>query len=226
MATGDSPIMVNEQAAFWERYRHLGTIRRYLKGAMIYQQGECSDKFYCLVSGRVKIYLDNPDGSQKLLAIADPGLVFGDSACFDQLPYYASAMALRTSEVCIFERSTMLAAMAHDPTLVAEMLRCLVRKQRQLAVQVESMAFFKVPARVAHVLVRLAEDHGQPLPDGQGKRITYRLTHEEIASFLGTSRVTVSREISQLIRLGILARDKWSLIVLDEARLRQRTSQV
>lgn len=218
----DSPFVRGEAGGFWNRYRDLGALRQYAAGALIYQQGEHSDCFYYLISGRVKVYVSRPDGSEQVMAFMEPGTAFGESACFDGLPYYASAAALRPSTVCIFTRDAVLAAAARDPAILAELFKGVVRKQRLLATQVESLSFLKAPSRVALMLARLAADYGLPLPDGRGKRLGLRLTHEEIASMLGTSRVTVSREISALIKEGILGKDKWNIVVLDEERLWQR----
>lgn len=224
VATADSPFVRSEQGGLSERFRELGTVRRFAPGALIYQQGACSDCLYHLLSGRVKIFLDRPGGSHKLLAIMDPGTTFGESACFDGLPYFASAMALRPCEVLVCERATVLAAMARNAELAVEVLRGVIRKQRLLAMQVEAMTFLKAPARIALLLARLSGDYGTPVHGGRGKRLSLRLTHEEIASIVATSRVTVSREIGALIRQGVLAKDKWDIIVLDEARLWQRAT--
>lgn len=221
MAQSDSPFVRDEQGGFWGRLRPLGTIRTYPAGATVYQQGELSDHFYYLISGRVKIAIGRPDGSEKIIAIMEPGTTFGDSACFDGLPYYASAVALRPAQVCVVSREAAFAAAQHDMQIMQELLKGLIRKQRLLAMQVEAMAFLKVPARIALILARLASDYGRPLPGGRGKRLTLRLTHEELASVIGTSRVTVSKVIGDLLRAGILEKHKWDLIVVDEERLWQ-----
>lgn len=218
----DSPFVLGEAGySVWGRYRDLGTARRYPAGAHIYRQGEGSDRFFYLVSGRVKVYMGRPDGSELTLSIMDAGTTFGESACFDGSPYYASALALQPCAVIVFPRQAALQVMARDPEVAAATLRGVIRKQRLLATQLESMAFLKAPARVALMLHRLATDYGAPVPGGAGTRFTLRLTHAELASMLGTSRVTVSRVIGALIRSGILSKQKWELIVLDPERLRE-----
>jgi len=221
VSESNSPFMQADRGGFWGRYLDQAVRSLYAEGAPFYRQGDQSDTFYFLTAGRVRIYIARSDGSEKTVAIMEPGTAFGESACYDELPHFASAVALRPCEVYQFHRDTALQAMSKDPLLLRAVLQAQIRKQRLLSMQVEDMTFLKVRVRVAHTLGRLANEYGEPEPDGRGRRLTFRLTQEELASILGTSRVTISREISALVRQGILAKDKWDLIVLDEDRLRQ-----
>lgn len=221
MSQGDSLFVKGEPQGVWIKYRGLATACTYPKGSLIYQQGEYSDRFYFLMSGRVRVYISRPVGCEKTVAIIEPGTTFGESACYDGLPYYASAVAVRPSEVFVFKRDAVVNAMAEDPQIAREMFKSQIRKHRLMAMQVEMMAFYKAQARVAQLLARLASDFSEPVAGGPGRRLTMRLTQEELARILGTSRVTVSREIAALVKQGIIRKDKWNIIVLDEARLWQ-----
>ena len=55
-----------------------------------------------------------------------------------------------------------------------------------------------VNGRVAHLLLRMADDEG-------GDRITRKLTHHTIAQMIGSSRETVSRTMRNLVERGIIA---------------------
>jgi CRP-like cAMP-binding protein len=216
-----SPI-VGAESRLAELCGHLASVRSYPKGAFIYQQGEISHRFYQLVSGRVRLFLGNNDGREHVLAIVEPGGLFGEAACFDGLPYHASTVTVQPCAVRVFPREAMLDAMRAQPDVTLEVLRSITRKQRLFALQLESAMFKKAPARVAFILSRLATYYGAPVAGGPATRVALHLSHEVLASMIGVTRVTVTREIGALIRDGIIARDKRHLVVRQHERLLER----
>src|SRR5438132_9853467 len=112
------------------------TVRPYPRGSAIYRQGESGAHFYQVLSGRVRIYIAMANGTERVLSYAEPGSTFGESACFDERPYYTTAMAARLSEVRVFAREVVLRAARDRPDILRHVLRALVRKQRQLAMHV------------------------------------------------------------------------------------------
>lgn len=55
-------------------------------GKLIYLQGSPADRFYYLKSGRVKVFINSEDGSEKILTVYEAGNVFGEASFFDELP--------------------------------------------------------------------------------------------------------------------------------------------
>lgn len=216
-----SPI-VGDETRLAELCGHLGSVRRYPKGVLIYQQGEVSNRFYQVVSGRIRIFIGHPDGREHILAIVEPGGLCGEAACFDEVPYCTSAVTVQPSAVRVFAREAMLEAMRIQPDISLEILRSITRKQRLFALQLETAMFRKAPARVALILSRLATYYGAPVARGRATRIGLHLSHEVLASMIGVTRVTVTREIGALIRDGIITRDKRYLIILQQDRLLER----
>ncbi len=216
-----SPI-VGAESRLAELCGNLGSIRKCPRGLVLYQQGELSERFYQLVTGRVRIYTGNEDGRERVLAIVEPGGLLGEAACFDGVPYCTSAVTLQPSTVRVFPRETMIQAMGRQPEIMLEILRSITRKQRLFALQLETAMFRKAPARVAFILSRLATYYGVPVSGGSGTRIGLHLSHEILASMMGLARVTVTRQIGALIRDGIIGRDKRHLIVLRPERLLER----
>ena len=216
-----SPI-VGDESRLTELCGHLASIRNYPRGAFIYQQGEVSNQFYQLVSGRIRIFNGHQDGRENILAIVEAGGLFGEAACFDSVPYYTTAVTVQPSRVRVFPREATLQAMRSQPDIMLEILRSITRKQRLFAILLETVMFRKAPARVALLLSRLATYYGAPVAEGRGTRIRLHLSHEVLASMIGMTRVTVTRQIGALIRDGIITRDKRHLIVLHAQHLRER----
>jgi CRP-like cAMP-binding protein len=77
---------------------------------------------------------------------------------------------------------------------------------------------------VAKRLLELSVDHGTRV--GAGTLIEFALTQDELASWTGATRETVSRALRLMRRLGWIATDHRSITVLDPDALRQRCGEV
>jgi len=201
------------------------TVRLYHRGAVIYRQGESGAHFYQLLSGRVRIYIAMASGTERVLSYAEPGATFGESACFDEKPYYTTAVAVRQSEVRVIARDAVFRAARDSPEVLREVFRALVRKQRQLAMHV---AAERLCARDRAILLlnSLVEAYGDHVAGSRGVRLHLGLSIEELASMVGVTRVTMSRELSDLVRRGTVAKEGLDIIVLDPGALRQAASRL
>jgi CRP-like cAMP-binding protein len=74
--------------------------------------------------------------------------------------------------------------------------------------------------RLAKRLLELASEHGIPVPEGT--RIELSLTQDELASWTGATRETVSRALRLMRSLGWIASDQRAITVMDAAALRER----
>ena len=206
-----SPILRGDADAKFAALARLGHDRTIPRGALVYEQGQVSEVFYQLLQGRVRIFMARPDGSQRLLSVVEPGATFGESSCFDGLPYYASAQAMVTSVVRVFRGQEVLGAADVDPVVRLDIFRALVRKQRLLAVEAASVGL-RSKDRVVMMLDHLVEAYGRPEADGW-VRVSVRISTEELASLIGVTRVTLSRDLSALVREGVVRKAARDLLV-------------
>jgi len=217
----DSPIFAPGFETIWERYAGLASRETYRRNTVVFEAGEPADRFYYLVSGRVKVYVARPDGQERILSIAEWGNTVGTSSCFDASTRYVSCATLAETTALAFTRDAVIAAMAMDPELTAVVLSSLARKQRGLTLQAHAAALLSTSARVALLLCHLAAAYGTPSEPSGETQLKIRMSTESLASVLGVARATLSRELSRLVRDGIIRKRKWELIVLDYDKLRQ-----
>jgi CRP-like cAMP-binding protein len=195
-------------------------VRTYQRGALIYQQGERRDEFFQLVTGRVRIYIAMANGSERVLSYAEPGSTFGESACFDEKPYYTTSVAVRTSQVRVFKRNAVLRFASDRPEVLHHIFRALARKQRILAMHLSAEGL-SARERAVVLLNDLIDAYGDDVDDGRHVRLHTGLSIEELASLVGVTRVTMSRELSELARRGVVAKEGLDIIVLDPLELRR-----
>ncbi len=213
--------------AVGDRIAALGMPRRYRPGEYVYRQGETSSWFHVIASGRVRVFMRRPDGSERVLAYAEPGASLREAACFDGQPRYASCVATLPSEVLTIHRDTALDAARTDPEIMREIMRRIAHKQRvaHLHVMIDGL-----PARerVTLLLGHLVEAYGETTLDAADvtARLSIRPAVDELALMVGLTRVTMSREISRLVEEGVLIKDGRNIVVRDLPALRERVHAV
>ena len=196
-------------ADMWQSFAAGRPSVRCSAGYLIYLQDTHATCFYYLKSGRVKSYIQSPDGAQRVLRIYGQGSLFGEAAFFDELPRVSSAVALSPCELVPIDREMVRSEFARDPSLAMMMLNYLARTVRALSAQVDDMAFRPARERIARHLLTLS-----PTPDG-----TLLCTQEEIASSVSASRVTVARTLSEFARMGWLKTGYGGVKLLNEGAL-------
>lgn len=186
----------------WKIFEQTQPIRLYAKNQTVYSQEETAVQFYYLRRGLVKIYLSSADGAEHTLRLVQPGELFGEASFFDGAPRVSSARTLEKSEIVSVNRPALLRCIALEPELAMNLMHSLASTIRLLSAQVDAMAFLRGEERVRRLLERLAGDDG-----------AVSLTHEEIASLAGLTRVSVSRILKKLEDEGMLRREYGRVIL-------------
>lgn len=199
---------------------HLARLVRCRKGQVIFSQGrEAQGALYLLDSGRVKLSLLADDGDERVIAYAGEGAILGESSLFGDGGYLVTAEAITDCRVGVFEREAVAAAIRENPELALDLLEVLVGKLRLTVKLVEEMSFLGAKERVARTIARLAASGNQPglfgsaAPADRPKLVP--VTHEELASLAGTSRVTVSHALAEFSRKGAIYRKRRRVVVRD-----------
>ena len=185
MNTNDSVSSIDHfaPAAGLLRWAEAQPGRRYENQAVIYHSGEDAGQFYCLIDGKVQIYMTSPEGIEKTITVYQNHALFGEAAFFDGSPRTTSARALVASRVVVIDRESILTCFREQPDLALSMICSLSRNVRMLSTQINEISFLPAEQRLARFLV---EESGCGV-----RQVSY--THEEIGSMIGSSRVTVSR---------------------------------
>ncbi len=190
-------------------FESLGTVRTFAKGEIIYRQGDLATTFCYLKKGRVSVFMTSIDGMEKTLNTASKGELLGEGAFFDKKPRVSSARAVTNCEVVMIDEQTLTNLFAKHPKLAFELLEILSNRIRLLSSQLDSMTFLQADARIARLLLQSEKDG----------RVS--LTHEEIASAVGVSRVTVSKTLGKFSANGDISTAYRKIIIKNRDRLEE-----
>jgi len=187
------------------------TVARQAEGDQIFAKGDPGNSMMAVLKGRVMISAPSPDGRQVVLTVMREGDVFGEIALLDGNERTADATATTDCELLVVPRRSLLALLERRPDLCIDLLIVLCERLRRTNEQVEDLAFLDLEARIAKVLVRLAEENGQSPTGSVGVKISQRALGE----LVGGSRESVNKHLQDWKRSGIIALEKGSIVIHD-----------
>lgn len=156
------------------------------------------DEILVVCRGVVQLGTLYDSGDEALLGLACPSMPFGLPLSFIR-PYQAAAL----TDVDLM--SLTLAEVEQSPMLAQGIFRHLTRRLQQTEAVLAMVGYRRVEDRLRHLLLLLKQEVGQP--NTNGTRLSVRLTHQQLANAIGTTRVTVTRLLSQLQEEGWLIVD-------------------
>jgi CRP-like cAMP-binding protein len=189
----------------------------YRKNEIIYLPGDPSDTVFLLKKGRVKISRLSEEGREATMAILDPGEIFGELEALQAVPRESLVQALEPVMVCEIRREDFDRYLHQYPEVGGRVIKWFGGRLRQIETRVSDLVFKSASARLAQLLLDLS--HSMGIRENGSIRLQSRLTHQNLANLIGTSRETVSTLISQFVNHGLIAQDNRYILVLDEHRL-------
>lgn len=145
------------------------------------------------------------NGEEVWLGWAEPSTFFGQ--WFSLLQSY-QAIALSDVHLMWFSQTEINAS----PRLAQMILPQIVRRMRQTEALLAIAGQRRVEDRLQQLLLLMKREIGEPVPEGT--RLNVRLTHQNLANAIGTTRVTVTRLLSKLKSEGAISLDRDRHIIL------------
>ncbi len=186
---------------------------------VIYFPEDEGDQVYFLKEGRVKITQMNEGGRKLTLTMLEPGEVFGEMALVEPSARENYAEALDQVWVCRIAREDFENPLKEIPHLALEITKLIGFRRRQLEMRLVDMVFKGVPQRLAALLVNLAGD--EPQRADQGIPVPFKLTHQEMANLVGSTRETVTTTLHHFREEGFIDLIKRRVIILDMPGLKE-----
>ena len=175
-----------------------GGVRSYPAHAVLVTEEDRSDALFIILSGRVKAYGSAADGREVVYATQVAGEYFGEMT-LDGGPRSASISTLEATTCAVVPGAEVREFLTIHPDFAMHLVKKLIGLARASTGQVKSLALDDVYNRVARLLRGLARDQG----DGSGVLLVpHKLTQQDIADRVGSSREMVSRVLKPLVEGG------------------------
>jgi CRP-like cAMP-binding protein len=188
-------------------------VAKYAEGDQIVSKGDPGDSMMAVLKGRVSISAPSDDGRQVVLTVMRDGDVFGEIALLDGKERTADVTAATDCEVLVVPRRSLLALLERRPDICIDLMLVLCERLRRTNEQVEDLAFLDLEARIAKVLVRLAEENGgdtaAAIPVG------VKISQRALGELVGGSRESVNKHLHAWKQSGIIAIEKGAIVIRD-----------
>lgn len=194
---------------------------QYRKKETIFSEGDPSEWFYIVKTGKVKITKLSQEGKEIILEIIQPIDFFGGIAVARGFPYPANAVAMEDTEVVKLSRKHLLSLMDRFPNLMYCMAVNIGDRIKGSHETLKSIALEKVESRIVSLLIKLSDKTGEKTADGV--MINMKLTKQDIAEMVGTTVETSIRTMSKLTKAGLIASRAGKIVIKDLNLLKSLT---
>jgi CRP/FNR family transcriptional regulator len=185
-----------EQQVFSQVCLKAAAKKYYQRGDVLFHQGDPTDSLFLIKEGSFKLVRVNEEGKEVILQVAGKGEVLGEAALFRKGTQPASAIALETARVCSLSRQSLEQIIRESPDLAMQVIFSLGNRLYDTWEQVTELRTGSTREKVLNLLIRLSIEHGEPCPEGT--KIKLYLTQQDIADFVGVSRVMVAQTLKEL----------------------------
>jgi CRP/FNR family transcriptional regulator, cyclic AMP receptor protein len=196
-----------------------GRRTRLSKGSMVSLQQGAQAGLHLLTDGRMKTLRFSEEGRVIILELLAAGDVFGEMSLVGGDGNEATyAEALEEVEFETFPRFAIDRALRGRPGLGLSIARLIGERRNRLERRLETHVFWRVPARLAQLLIDLAGRFGKPAANGT--ELDIPLNQQDLGNLIGASREIVSLTLSEFRRRGAISTVGRRMAV-NEARLRR-----
>jgi CRP-like cAMP-binding protein len=197
-----------------EREQLLARTRRrtYARNEVLVREGDPSDSLHLVEEGRLAVRVDTAAGDTAMLNVLGPADWFGE------LSLLGPGAPTRTATVVALETATTRALTAtafaelrqHHPAAGELLLTLLSRRVEELSRRLVEVMYDSLDRRVHRSLLQLVRIYG----DGNHTHpVTVRLTQEQLAGLVGSTRSSVNEVLQQLARLGVVELGRGRIVV-------------
>jgi CRP/FNR family cyclic AMP-dependent transcriptional regulator len=181
--------------------------RRYRRNTIIIEHGDDAATLFLLISGRVKVFNVGTDGKEIVFGERGPGSCIGELALLTGGQRSASVQTIEDSEFLILTQDAFNQIIVEHPKIALRLLRDLAKRICELSDDLSDLALLDVYGRIAKLIqsTAIAEN---------GRLITNRLTHQDIADRVGSSREMVSKILKDLKLGGYIEIEKKRIVIL------------
>ncbi|RKD26002.1 cAMP-binding protein [Ammoniphilus oxalaticus] len=195
--------------------------QRFAKGEALIHEGETADTLFIINHGQVKLLKLTIDGKEQILNILTSGDFFGESHLFaTNMINNFSVYAIDDTEICLLTKQDFDLLLKDNPDIAIKLLSVLTNRLVHIENLAQNLATKDPSARIVQIILQFCEKFGKR-KNGEIE-IDLPLSREEIASYAGVTRETISRKLRMFEDLGLItAIGNKRLIVKDETALRE-----
>ena len=187
------------------------TISSCRRGKILYMPEDTSEVLFLLKEGRIQLYRISPDGKKLVIATVGPGAIFGEMALIGQGMHNTFAEAIDKCVLYVMNRDDVERLLLTKPKVALRIFEALGRRLKEAEARLEAIAFKGIPARLASLLLHLAEEENSDTITG--------FTHQDLGEQIGTYRETTTQTLNTFKAEGLIDIGRKRITILDRKEL-------
>lgn len=196
----------------------LGKTKTYFKNCEIALP--CCPSVCIVTKGKVRVSLYGEKGLDKLLHFLIPGEIFGELNYFENVEHNIIVFAKEDTTISIVDQNTLNSLLKEHPEYYTYFIHSISRKYFLSLCHISDILFHSSISKVANTLYRLScltSSSCEKVDDVHVLPIS--LTHHELATLVGCSRITITRILATFKEEGILYSQNKTLVITDIKKL-------
>lgn len=177
------------------------------RNTTVITQGDRTRSLFIITEGRMKVFATDEDGSQTIFTFLENGSFFGELSLLDDAPRSATVLAVQDSKALSLSRQNFSIFLSKNPEICPSLFKALTTRIREMDETICTLTSRDIYGRLVQAL------YSQATEQEDGTLITQRLTHQDLAEMIGSSREMVSRIFKDLKKGDYISIDKKRVIL-------------
>jgi CRP/FNR family transcriptional regulator len=217
-------IFCDLQPAALQAFEEIKYTTAYPEGAVLFVEHQAPRGIFVICKGSVKMSVSASNGKTMIVKIAEAGEVLGLSSTVSGKPHEVTAETIDPCQINFVKREDFLRFLKNDVQVCFKVAEHLSEKYHNVCNEIRCLGLSHSAAeKLAKLLLEWSSKNGESLK--AEPRVKLRLTHEEIAQMIGTSRETVTRLLGDLKKHQIVNSRGSTLVIRNQAALRDLANQ-
>ena len=192
--------------------------KSYKKGDVLCREGDKSDTLFIINEGGVKISKLTKDGKEQIVHILTSGDFFGELSIFTNNEIYNfDVYAISNTKICTLTKQNMDEILINNPQISLKLLQVVTKRLSDTENLAQNLATNDAEIRIAYMLLEFSEKYG--VPTFEGLKVKLPINREEMASYVGVTRETISRKLSIFEELGIISHKGNKLLIINKLEM-------
>ena len=177
-----------------------GEHREYKKRTAVFSQGDPADSVFYILKGKVKLTVVSKEGKEAIVALLDTGSFFGEGCLAGQPRRMASATAVSDCLLLSVGKKAIMRLLQEQPEFSELFVRFLLARNIRYEEDLVDQLFNSSERRLARILLLLSH-FGK---EGKPEKIVPKISQEDLAQMVGTTRARVSHFMNKFRTLGFI----------------------
>lgn len=180
---------------------------------ILFLGGEPARGMFVIAKGAIRAFRTGADGREQTIHVERAVTTIAEMPVFDGGSYPSTAAAEEPTIVYFLDKNLVLNASLKHPELALAAVKLMAGRLRRCAELVETLSLREAGQRLANLLLAEGRSHGVKTPNGV--KLKLKLTHNQLASRIGTVREVITRILFRLQNQGLIIHDGKEILIPD-----------